>query len=81
MLNVDFPKVCQTLQTFIELNLATAEGNRNGPLESGFIRKGTCSADICKYQCFTVLATKKKINVRIHHPWPIVSKRTEKSIN
>ena len=45
------------------------------------IRIEKCSADICKYQSFTVLAPKKKINVRIHHPCPIVSKRTEKSIN
>ena len=45
------------------------------------IHNGKCSAGVCKYQCFTVLATKKMINVRIHHPWPIVNKRTEKSIN
>lgn len=39
MLNVDFPEVCQTLQIFTEHNLATTEGNRNGPLQSGFYKE------------------------------------------
>ena len=35
----DFPEVCQTLQIFTEHNLATTEGNRNGPLQSGFYKE------------------------------------------
>ena len=52
--------MCQTLQTFIERNLAkmlaSAEGNRSGPLQSGFYEEsakktnGKCSGNIFKYQ-------------------------------
>ena len=41
MLKVYFPKACQTWQTFIEHNLATTEGNRNGPLQSGFYEESS----------------------------------------
>ena len=66
----DFPKLCQTLQTFIEHNLAkmleSAEDNRSGPLQSCFYEesakttKREFSTDICKCKWLTVLAQQRE---------------------